>query len=183
MTTTLQTKTSVPTPAESADALAQLRAIDPDLGRLAEITRFLHNGGTLAEVIGLDARELEAMYAVGHGLYEQGRYDEAHKMFSLLCMHAPNDGRFPQAAAGAARMLGRYEDALGFYCVACMRSPGDHQLAFQTVECLLALNQPGPASDMLDALVSAPDLPATGRARAEALLEALRSRSQPTSKE
>lgn len=183
MTTIQRNAGTGPTPQEAADALAQLRAIHPELGKLAEVVRFLHEGGTLADVIGLDARELEAMYAVGHGLYEQARYEEAHKMFALLCMHAPNDGRFAQAAAGAARMLGRTEEALGFYLVACVRSPGDHQLAFQTVDCLLALKQTGSALEMLDALAAAPDVPAQERARAKALSQALRSRAQPPAKE
>ena len=77
-------------------------------------------------------------------------------------------------------MLGRNAEALGFYLAACVRSPGDHQLAFQTVECLLAMKQTGSAREMLDALAAAPDVPAQDRARAKALLQALRERAQPT---
>lgn len=76
---------------------------------------------------GLDEAQQQALYAIGHGAYEQGRYADALKMFCLLVACDPLEARYLLALGAAAQELGLYEHALQQYAAAAalqLDSPG-----------------------------------------------------------
>lgn len=66
----------------------------------------------------MDEAQQQALYAIGHGAYEQGRYADALKMFCLLVACDPLEARYLLALGAAAQELGLYEHALQQYAAA-----------------------------------------------------------------
>ncbi|MBB6084958.1 SycD/LcrH family type III secretion system chaperone [Castellaniella defragrans] len=137
-------------------------------------------GGTLAQAMGLSAQECEAMYAYGHALYAQGKYDDAFKVFARLVAYDHMDSRYQLALACALQMTGRHEEALQHYMIVTVMRLDDPVPVFHCAECLLALGRPAEAAESLvlviDTLCKAGEHDAI-RARAEALLGALRAKA------
>lgn len=147
------------------------------------LIHMLADGGTLGTLMGLAADELEALYAMGLGYYQQARYAEAMKVFARLVAFSHAEPRYLNALAAAQQMLGRHEQAIHYWGVSQLLDSSDPVPTFHTAESLLAL---GHVDDALDAL----DLvqrqcrrqqrhPAL-LARAEALQALVRSKARAT---
>ncbi len=66
--------------------------------QLAEIltegtAEVLHGKRTLREARGISSESFEGLYALAHGMYEQGKYAEAAKVFELLCFYDHEQAR------------------------------------------------------------------------------------------
>lgn len=138
-------------------------------------------GGTLAQAIGLSQRECEAMYAYGHSLYAQAKYDDAFKVFAQLVAYDHMESRYQMALASAMQMTRRYEEALQHYMIATVMRIDDPVPVFHCAECLLALGRTAEAAESLELVAGSLCKPGEHdaiRSRAEALLKALRARAQ-----
>ena len=146
-----------------------------DINDLAqEIADFLFSGGSIADVYGLEARQLEAAYALGYNLYSQARWAEALRVFSFLTFHAHLDRRFHLGRAACLQVLGRHEQALKAYLLAHVLDVSDPVVGLHVAECLIALRRKAEARTALEAVLAIADEDAVFapiRARAEALFE------------
>lgn len=138
----------------------------------------LRAGGTLGSALEITDQECEALYALGYGMYEQGRYADAMKVFAQLVAYNHLEPRYLMALGGAARMLGRHEDALQQYVAAAVMTLDDPVPLYHSAECLVALGRVPEAAEALELAVS---LCTDGsldvlKARASALLQALATR-------
>lgn len=119
-------------------------------GKLAEqIAQLLAAGGTLGSIYDLTGQDCEVMYSLGHGLYAQGRFADAVKVFGFLAMHNHLERRYLNAFAAALQMTGSHEDAIKFYTLASAMDPRDPAPTFHTCECLIALGMTDTAIDGL----------------------------------
>lgn len=124
------------------------------LEKLAEDLReHFSQGGTLGDLRGFKDADYEAMYAVGHGLYTQGKHEDAGKIFGFLMMHNPFDRRFPIAMGASQQMLGKHADAIGFYALATVLDMTDPVPIFHTAECLAAIGENEDARDAFQTVV------------------------------
>ena len=122
-----------------------------DVNDLAqEIADFLFAGGTLADIYGLEARQLEAVYAHGYGLYNQGRWAHALQVFSFLTFHDHLDRRFHVARAACLQMLRQHEAALKAYSLAHLLDVSDPAVGLHVAECLIALQRKADARTALE---------------------------------
>lgn len=153
----------------------------PDLQAAAEdLSIMLRLGGTLGPGMGITLTECDALYQLGHRLYEQGRYGDALKAFSMLVIYDHLEPRYLMALGGAQQMLCRYQDALLQYGAAAVIRLDDPRPVFHSAECLVAMGQLPEALESLDlALTLCEDeTHATLRMRAEALRQALKMKMQ-----
>jgi type III secretion system low calcium response chaperone LcrH/SycD len=137
-------------------------------------------GGTLAQAMGLSSRECEAMYAYGHALYAQGKYNDAFKVFAQLVAYDHMDSRYQLALASAMQMTRRYEEALQHYMIVTVMRLDDPVPVFHCAECLLALGKPAEAAESLELAIGTLCKPGEHdavKARAEALLKAIRAQT------
>ena len=72
---------------------------------LADLMNHLGSGGVLGDASGLDARDYEALYTLGHNFYAQGKYLEAMRIFGYLVMNNHLERRFVTAYASSAQMV------------------------------------------------------------------------------
>lgn len=120
--------------------------IDAFAARLGE---HLRQGGTLAEWVGADEADLEALYAAAWLFYDRDEYDTALRLYGLLLMANPYDRRFAIGMGMCKQMLKQYEDAIGYYANALVLDFDDPLPSFHTAECLL---QKGMRNEALQAL-------------------------------
>ena len=124
----------------------------PDLaGQIAEL---LMSGGTLGSIHDYTDRDYEALYALGHGLYEQGRYAEAVKAFGFLLMHNHLEKRYVGAFASSLQMARRHAEAVQYYALASAMDMSDPAPTFHTAECLIALNRLDEAREALGFVIA-----------------------------
>ncbi len=143
------------------------------------LSGLLRSGGTLGQALEITGDECEALYQLGHGFYEQGRYSEAFQTFSLLVIYDHLEARYVMGLAGAAQMLGRHTDALQHYATAAMIRLDDPLPMFHAAECLIALQRLPEAIDSLElAAELANEKHPVVAARANALLAVVKERLQ-----
>jgi type III secretion system low calcium response chaperone LcrH/SycD len=136
-------------------------------------------GGTLGQAMGLTERECEAMYALGHGLYSQAKYEDAFKIFARLVAYDHLDSRYQLALASSMQATKRYEEALQQYMVVTVMRVDDPLPVYHCAECLLALGRPTDAVESLQLVISTLCKPGEHdviKARAQALLMALKQK-------
>lgn len=129
---------------QQTQADAKLAAVAQELAGF-----MLDDGGTLAQVYGLQDQELEAVYALGFNFYNQARWLDALKVFSFLVAHNHFERRYQVARAACLQMLKQYDEALKAYVIAHVMDITDPLVALHIAECLIAQ---GKREDALTAL-------------------------------
>jgi len=139
------------------------------------LSSFLNAGGTFSSAFSENACiEDEAMYSVAHSVYEQGRYKDAFKIFSLLVMRNHLEPRYLSGLGGSCQMLGRYVDALMHYMAAAVADTEDPKPIYHAAECLIALSRRDEARDSLKLVLEmCPERTAPLNRHALALLQRL----------
>lgn len=72
----------------------------------------LQGKASLREARGLDAEAMEGLYAVAHSFYNSGKYEDALKIFRLLCLYDHNNARYWLGFGYSQKILKQYADAL-----------------------------------------------------------------------
>ncbi len=125
--------------------------------QVQEIAELLLAGGTPAGLYGLDAKDLEAAYALGYSLYNQARWTEAVQVFSFLTYQDPLDRRFHLGRAASLQMAGQHENALHAYGLAFVMDVLDPAVALRIAECQIALHRKDDARAALEGVVELTD--------------------------
>jgi type III secretion system low calcium response chaperone LcrH/SycD len=131
-------------------------AVDTDeaVSELEQMVAEIAQGRTdLAAVTGLTDRDLEAIYAVGHGLYTAGKYDEALNFFQVLCICRQTEARYWFGLGACAQVLGDAATALRGYGMAALFDTENPQTSLRAAECLIKLGDAKTARTALEAVV------------------------------
>lgn len=134
-----------------------------------QIGELLLAGGTLGSVYDYTDQDYEVLYALGHSLYSQGRYQDAVKAFGFLVMHNHLEPRFMNAFAASLQMVKSYEEALQYYTLASVMDMSDPAPTFHSCECLLALGRVDEAREGLEMVINQCKTPAQEPLKARAL--------------
>lgn len=146
-----------------------------------QILDLLTNGATLGSALDYDDTDYEVLYALGHSLYSQARYQEAMRAFGYLVMHNHMEKRFMNAFASSLQMLKSYKDAIKYYSLASVMDMGDPLPTFHTAECFIALGMRDEAREALGYVLSQSTAPEYTelRQRSQAMLDLLGGAGQP----
>ncbi len=109
----------------------------------------LANGAKLGAAFGIEDRQLEAVYAIGLGQYQQGRYADALKLFAFISFHDPTFMKAFKGMGGCLQMLGRHQEALVYLGLAIIDDDSDLQTAVQIAESLIHVGQRDDAHSLL----------------------------------
>ncbi len=140
------------------------------------LSEALQGKTSLGIELGLGAEELEALYVVGYNLYSAGKYADAMRMFSVLCLLAPTEYRYIFGAASCFQMVGEFLMASIYFQLAGGLNLDDPAPMMHTAECLLSLKDKDGARFALEQAISrAGDQPQYGafKQKAEVILENL----------
>ncbi|OZI39911.1 CesD/SycD/LcrH family type III secretion system chaperone [Bordetella genomosp. 5] len=143
-----------------------------------QIVAQLAAGGSLGQLSGITADECEALYSLGYGLYEKGRYPDALKVLSYLVALNHTEHRYLVALGATAQALGKHADALQQYMAATLLDPLEPAPVFYAAQCLTDMGQLDAALQSCDLALAMckPDTHAVLAERAQALRDALAAR-------
>ena len=133
----------------------------------------------LRETLGVTPAAMASVLVTGHGLYEQGRMEDARKMFQGAAL-LDETNPYVHAMLGAIHQKqGEFEQAVDCYSRVVKLHPNDISTLTNRGECNLSLGRlMEAAEDLKTAMALDPDAknPATNRARflAAVTLEALK---------
>lgn len=106
-------------------------------------------GGGLAAVANCSDAECESLYAIGYGLYVQGRHADALQIFGFLVLLRSLEHRFVFSLAACLQALGRYPEAINHYATALVIDSQNPMPLLHLAECLIALRHFDQARDSL----------------------------------
>jgi type III secretion system low calcium response chaperone LcrH/SycD len=110
--------------------------------QLAEIfNQFLLNGHTVKSLQDLSRDNLEAVYAMAYGDYNNGSYERAAQLFELLCYLDHMEKKYWLGLGAARQMLKNYEGAVDAYSLASVFDLQDPNPPLLAAECHLAMGQ------------------------------------------
>ena len=136
----------------------------------------------VADLEGLDSSkrfskdELEAVYALAHNLFSNGKFEESLKYFAFLTLYSPTDPKYLLGLAASQQMARQFEAAIQTYSFLTLLDPTDPSPTLRIGECLMMLGQTVEARDcftMVVALANASGQHSQLKARAEGLNEVL----------
>lgn len=85
--------------------------------------------------------DFEAIYALGHGLYAQQKFDEAAQHFGLLTVYRPAEPRYLRALAACRQRAGRYVEAIQSWSLLAFLAPENPDTTLHVAECQIRLGQ------------------------------------------
>ena len=118
------------------------------------VVETLKEGGTYAQLKGITADECEALYSMGYGMYEEGRYTDALKVLSYLVALNHTEHRYLTALGATAQALGKYEDALQQYMAATLLDPLEPAPVYHSAQCLMEMRQYSAALESCNLAIS-----------------------------
>ncbi|MEM8622186.1 MAG: SycD/LcrH family type III secretion system chaperone [Pseudomonadota bacterium] len=132
--------------------------------------------GTTAmrDIQGLSDDEIESMYALGFSQFQAGRYEEAEKIFALVCTMEHRERKYWMALGAARFNREQYETAVMAYSMAAIMAPGNPEPPLQAADSLMKLGDGGRARAALELAIENAGSDAAHaklRAKAETLLE------------
>lgn len=126
-----------------------------DLNELHDlIVQSFSQGGTLADLNGISDDQCEALYTLGHGLYERGNYTDALKVLGYLVTMNHTEHRYLMALGATAQALHKYEDALKQYMAAALMDPLEPAPMVHSAQCLLAMGHRKEALESCDIAIA-----------------------------
>ncbi len=103
---------------------------------------------------------MEAIYAQGYNLYNQGKYKEASHIFRLLMMLDFTTSKYTLGLAACLHRLGDFKDAANLYLLCAALEPANPLPHFHSADCYLQMNSPDLALFSVEmAISSAGDQP------------------------
>ncbi|MPM18178.1 hypothetical protein SDC9_64584 [bioreactor metagenome] len=149
-------------------------ALDTDaLAR--QISLIVAGADTFGSLFGYEESDYEVLYALGHSLYSQARYQDAMRIFGFLVVNNQLEKRFFNAFASSLQMLQRHAEAIQYYSMASLLDIDDPLPTFHTAECFIALNCKAEAKEALKFVVEQSTAPSMAevKTRAQSLLDLL----------
>ena len=121
--------------------------------RIAEAAKaFVKDGATLKEVRGITNDELEAVYSLGFGHYNTGKFEDAEKLFQFLVLFDHLNSKYWFALGAVQQARKDYKKALASYGYSSFLDLENPKPQYHAAECCLALGDRANAASALLAL-------------------------------
>lgn len=126
---------------------------DPEI-LTEKLTQLLNGSITLGQLAGLEAEQLESMYAMAVDKFDSGAVDSAKEVLSALCFFDMNNSRNWYALGQCHQAQKNYRQALETYSQAAMRDIENVSIWYQMAVCHF---QVGEIPEALSAIDEAQD--------------------------
>ncbi len=139
-------------PPEAAAAAGGLPFDSPE--ELREIiTKFAGNGRTFKDFTALTPESMEVFYMVAYNQYNAGKYEDAEKVFRLLCVLDHFETKFWKGLGACRENMKDHEGAIQAYGYLTMMDMHDPYPPFHAAKNLLALGRVKDAKGALQAAI------------------------------
>lgn len=144
---------------------------------IVDLARRASRGEVLVkEELDITDDQMEAMYSVAYNLFQNKKYEDAARCFSMLSMLNPLEYKYMFGIGSCLQMNENYEAATLYYTIASGLDESQPAPFLHTAECMLATNEKEAARDSLEiTLMRAADVPqfAPIKQRAEVMMNNL----------
>lgn len=134
--------------------MEQLPAAAPAAGFSAgganSLSALLLSGRTVGGLLGDASDAEEALYAVGHAMYQQAKYDKAQNAFAYLLVKNHLRPRNYIAFGACLHAQGQHAQALRYYALASVLDPADPDPVLLLAECQIAMGERAAARQSVD---------------------------------
>lgn len=103
------------------------------------LDRFMTKGGTFKDLKGFTDQEMEAIYGVGYNLLQNGKSDEAEKVFRFLCFFDHLEKKYWLGLGLCRKALKSYAGAVDAFGMAGVLDVKDPRAPMHAAECHIAL--------------------------------------------
>ena len=107
----------------------------------------------IRDILGLDDKQMNGLYAMGYNFYQAGKYDDALKIFRALCLFDQLEPKHWIGMGATLQMMKMYEEAANAYGFAAIMDCHDPRPSFHAAECYIALNDKEKAEAALNSVV------------------------------
>lgn len=111
----------------------------------------------LKDVLNISDKHMETLYAIAYNYYQKNKYEDAKKLFTLLCTYDPLKYKYWEGASATARLLNSYQEAVIAYGALLQLRPMKMSYYNELAECFLKLNQKDNAKQCCEAVLVAGD--------------------------
>ncbi len=119
----------------------------------ARLEAALRQGVTPAQMLGLQATDLEAVYALAYEDIQAERFEDAAQRLTFLVECSPAERRYQVALALCLQELGQAEAAGRLYAHALLTDATDALCAYRIGECLTVMDATDEAREAFDAAI------------------------------
>lgn len=102
--------------------------------------------------------ELDALYNIGVQIYQQGKWEDASRVFGLINMFAPFNSLYLSAQGKCLKCLGAYEDAHDVFHLAWTIDRSMPAAALHAAECLMLAGRKEDAVELINEVLAAPEM-------------------------
>ena len=132
--------------------------------QITEAAKAFASGATMKEVKGITNDELEAVYSLGFGYYNTGKFDDAQKLFEFLVLFDHLNTKYWFALGAVQQARKDFQKAIASYGYSSFLDLENPKPQFHAAECYLALgDKPNAASALLALEQYAPQNTEIGR--------------------
>ena len=125
---------------------AAVKAID------AAAHKMLEQGATLGDIRGITPQQLKAVYNMGLGFYNTGRYDDADKVFRFLVLFDHLEAKYWIALGAVQQVKRNFQGAVMSYGYGSFLDLHNPKPQYYAAECYLAMGDIENAKSALAAL-------------------------------
>lgn len=143
--------------------------------QIEEAAKTLMSGGTMRELKGLTADEVEAIYALGFNLYNSGKYDDADKVFRYLVLLDHTNAKYWNALGSVQQVRREFSKAVTSYAYASFLDLENPKPQYGAAQCFLAMGDKVNAESALAALEQYAPANSPYRAKAAELLKKIKA--------
>ena len=144
------------------------------------LKRFVEKGSTLKGMRGISDETMEAVYGLAYNNYNNGKFDEASRLFGFLGGFDPYQSKYWIGLAAARQMLKQYQGAIQAYSMAALMAEEDPNPSLYAADCYMIMGKKELAEKALTAAVhwaSRKPEYSSIKDRAESLLRLLREKA------
>ena len=132
--------------------------------KITDAAKAFASGATMKEVKGITNDELEAVYSLGFGYYNTGKFDDAQKLFEFLVLFDHLNTKYWFALGAVQQAKKDFQKAIASYGYSSFLDLENPKPQFHAAECYLALgDKPNAASALLALEQYAPQNTEIGR--------------------
>lgn len=119
----------------------------------ALVDKVLNESYTFREIQGISDESMDAIYSIAYNLYQNSKYEDAHKVFQFLCFYDHYEKKYWMGLAACRQMLKKYQEAVDAYGFAAMLDTDDPKVPLYAADCLLASGNKEHAQFALESVV------------------------------
>jgi type III secretion system low calcium response chaperone LcrH/SycD len=124
-----------------------------DTAKIADgVKTIIHDQATLKQLKGVTNEELEAVYSLGFGYYQTGKYEDAHKLFQFLVLFDHLNAKYWFGLGAVQQALKDFQSAAVSYGYCSFLKLDNPKPQLHAAECFLAMGDKRSAASALEAL-------------------------------